>query len=104
LLSTGGLVFQLQTDAEGIQQPFTVATASQEPISYQASPESFGSLWLSVSPIRGQVASSSPVPLSAIAAALSLQPGFYGGGITFSMGTQNVRTLHAGFSVTGPAA
>ncbi|HUA20693.1 MAG TPA: hypothetical protein VMB25_18220 [Bryobacteraceae bacterium] len=100
LLSTGGLVFQLQTGAEGIQQPLTLAAASANPVAYQASPVSQGSLWLSVSPVQGQLAGASPADLSAIAASVGVQPGFYGGGITVALGAQSARTLHAGFSVT----
>jgi uncharacterized protein (TIGR03437 family) len=99
LLSMGGLVFQLPSGAEGIQLPLTLAVASPNSINYQASQESAS--WLSVSPTRGQVAALTPAPLSVVAASIGLQPGFYSGRITFSVGTQSVRTLNAGFSVTG---
>jgi len=102
LLSTGGLVFQTQVNAEGQELPVTLSAGSASTVSYEASSQSAG--WLSAGPMRGGVSGAVPAPLNVIGAPLGLLPGFYSGLVNIAFGAGPLRSLNVGLSVVDPTA
>ncbi len=101
VLSTGGVLFQVQIGSEGEQLPVTLSAGSPSSIDFQASAQSAG--WLSAGPTRGQVSGASPAALNVVESPTGLESGFYSGLVNVAFGTGALRTLNVGMSVVDPA-
>jgi uncharacterized protein (TIGR03437 family) len=100
-LSTGGLVFQVQTGSPGQQLPVTLSAGSVGSVDFQVSAQSSG--WLSAGPMRGKVSGPSPAPLDIAENPIALQTGFYSGLVNIAFGAGALRTLNVGISVVDQA-